>query len=264
MVLKTIYSSQDEIPENYRDLFTERNGQWELTGVEGVKTQGDVDRLQTALTKERNDHKDTKAALEKFNGLDPDEVHTQLDKIPALEAAAQGKSQELDEAQKRQITAPLERQITALTTERDQAKTEAESLRNERRTDKIRAALTDAAVKGKVIDTALEDVILYGERVFDLTDDGSIIVKDGVGFTPGIDPSNWLQDMQAKRPHWWPPSQGGGAGGSSQGGGTGTANPWKKDQWNMTEQGKIYRENPERAEQLAKQAGTTIGGAMPA
>lgn len=263
MALKTIYSSQDEIPENFRELFTERNGQWELTGIEGVKTQADVDRLQAALTKERNDHKETKTALEKFNGLDPDEVHAQLDKLPALEAAASGKAQELDDAQKRQITAPLERQIATLTKERDDAVSERDGLKNERRADKIRAALTDAAVKGKVIDTALEDVILYGERVFDLTDDGNIIVKDGVGFTPGIDATNWLQDMQAKRPHWWPPSQGGGAGGSG-GGGNDTTNPWKKDQWNMTEQGKIYKENPERAAQLAKLAGTTIGGPQPA
>lgn len=263
MALKTIYSSQDEIPEQHRDLFTERNGQWELTGVEGIKTQADVDRLQTALNKERSDHKETKTSLDKFNGLDPDEVHAQLDKIPALEAAASGKAQELDEAQRRQLLAPLERQIANLTKERDDAVVERDSLKGERRSDKIRAALTDAAVKGKIIDTALDDVLLYGERVFDLNEDGSIIVKDGVGFTPGIDPNSWLQDMQAKRPHWWPPSQGGGAGGSG-GVGSDGPNPWRKDQWNMTEQGRIYRENPERAAQLAKMAGTTIGGPQPA
>jgi hypothetical protein len=32
----------------------------------------------------------------------------------------------------------------------------------------------------------------------------------------------------------------------------------------MTEQGRIYRENPERAQQLAVSAGTTIGGPRPA
>jgi hypothetical protein len=41
-------------------------------------------------------------------------------------------------------------------------------------------------------------------------------------------------------------------------------NPWTADNWNMTEQGKIYTSDPSRAEQLAKAAGTTVGGPRPA
>lgn len=35
-------------------------------------------------------------------------------------------------------------------------------------------------------------------------------------------------------------------------------NPWKKDSFNMTEQGKIYRENPVLAKQMASEAGVQI------
>ncbi|SHE62035.1 phage scaffolding protein [Clostridium fallax] len=35
-------------------------------------------------------------------------------------------------------------------------------------------------------------------------------------------------------------------------------NPWKKDSFNLTEQGKIFKENPEQAKQLASEAGVNI------
>lgn len=43
-------------------------------------------------------------------------------------------------------------------------------------------------------------------------------------------------------------------------GGTGAAekNPFAKDTWNMTEQGKLYRSNPEEAKAMAAAAGVTI------
>jgi len=48
-------------------------------------------------------------------------------------------------------------------------------------------------------------------------------------------------------------SSGGGAGGSNNGGGAAN-NPWKKDTLNLTEQGKIVKENPTLAAQLKKAA----------
>lgn len=35
-------------------------------------------------------------------------------------------------------------------------------------------------------------------------------------------------------------------------------NPWKKDSFNLTDQGKIFKENPEQAKQLMTQAGVNI------
>lgn len=267
--IKLVYDTQDDIPEQYRDLYTERDGKFHLTGVEGMKTQADIDRVNEALRKERNDHKETRDKLALFGDLDPEQVHEQLDRIPELEAAAgdkldENKMNELVEARLRTKLAPVERERDKAIKERDEAKSEAETARNEIRSRDMRAKLTDAALKAKVVDTALEDILLVGERVFELNEDGSVTVRDGMGATPGADPSMWLQEMQEKRPHWWPPSEGGGSRGGGGNGGGSTDNPWRHDQWNMTKQGAIYRENPERAEQLAKQAGTTVGGPRPA
>jgi hypothetical protein len=57
---------------------------------------------------------------------------------------------------------------------------------------------------------------------------------------------------------------GGGSGGSQNNFGTGGTNPWSLDGWNMTKQGQYVRENGvEKAEQMAKSAGTTLGGPKP-
>ena len=87
-MLELVYDTIETVPENYRDLYTERDGKFHLTGVKGMKSQADIDRLQTALTKERNDHKATRDKLTTFGDMDPEQVQAQLDRIPELEAAA--------------------------------------------------------------------------------------------------------------------------------------------------------------------------------
>ena len=118
-LLKAVYSRQEEIPETYRDLFAENKGQYELTGVEGIQTQANIDRLSEALTKERNDHKEVTKNLSVWGELKHEEVQASLDRIPELEAAAEKASdtnvEDLVsnrlEGAVRTKTAPLDRQI---------------------------------------------------------------------------------------------------------------------------------------------------------
>jgi hypothetical protein len=285
MKLKTIYDTVEEIPEGYADLYTERNGHWELTGVEGVKTQYDIDRVQTALVKERADHKVTKAALAPFEGLDPEAIQEQAHKLE--EATAQldaiNKDGRIDEAKLepiiaarvKQATAPLERDKQNLERQLDaQKKAVAEkdgevvNLRTSITTDSIERAIRDAATQDKCIATALDDVAGRGLRVFEKTDDGRIITKDVAGTTPGLTVKEWLKDMQDKAPHWWPTSVGGGSQGSGGGGGRGTYaganNPWSKAGWNITRQGALVTQlGAVKAAEIAAQAGSKIGDTKP-
>lgn len=268
MGLKAIHDSVDEIPEEFRPLYTEKAGKYELTGIEGVKTVADVNRLQSALEKERNDHKGTKTKFAVFGDRNPEEVIQLLDRIPELEAAAAGKLDEtklneLVEGRIKTKMAPLERELGTLKqgiAERDGV---IDGFKGKDRTRTIHDEVRRAATSQKVLPEALEDALMLAERVFDLDESGRVIAKENVGCTPGVDPVVWFTELQSKRPHWWGPSQGGGAGGSRVPG-QGGANPWAHETWNMTEQGKVLSENRTRAEQLAKSAGTSIGGARPA
>src|SRR5678815_551563 len=94
MPIKIEYSAKDEIPAGYDELYTEKEGKFFLTGVEGLKTQKDIDTLQESLRKERNDHKTTKGKYSFLDGQDVEAVQQMLAKYPELEAAAGGKIDE--------------------------------------------------------------------------------------------------------------------------------------------------------------------------
>lgn len=268
MPLKSVVDNLNDIPDHFHELYTERNGKYEITGIEGMRTQGDIDRLQTALTKERTDHKAVRDKFSAFANMDLPEVLQKLERFPELEQAAEGK---LDEAKIEGIVSnriksrlgPIERerdQLKEQIVQKDQLIIGYQTADTQRKiSDKIREAATAA----KILPEALDDALLLGERVFELTEDNRVVTKDNVGVTPGIDPTVWFSELQTRRPHWWGPSSGGGGGGSKIPGG-GNVNPFTHDGWNLTEQGRLVRENRTRAEQLAKSAGTTIGGARPA
>lgn len=55
-----------------------------------------------------------------------------------------------------------------------------------------------------------------------------------------------------------------GAGATGSSGGRIEPNPFSADNWNVTEQGRIAKNDPTKAERLAKAAGTTLGGPHPA
>lgn len=269
MKLKMSYQSAADIPAGFEELYAEQDGEWVLTGVEGMKTEADVSALKTSLQKERTSHKETKQKLQRFGSLDADDVIEKLDRIEELEAAAaagggadESKVQALVEARLRTKVAPLERELNQLREAKTSLEGELQAFqtRDNRRT--IHDHIREAATKAKVRDTALNDALMIGEHLFEIDDDGKVVTKDGVGVTPGIDPNVWLTEARNTRPHWWPESQGAGATGGK--GGSGGTNPFSKEHWNMTEQGKLMRENPTRAEQMAKAAGTTVGGGRPA
>lgn len=265
IMLNTSYGSIDEVPESFRPLYTEQDGKAVLSKVVGLKTQDDINRLQGALEKERNDHKQVKSMLGKFGDRSVDDVLADLDRLPALEAAAKG-ADNLDEqiaGRLQQETAPLQRKLSTY-------ETELETLRgqvSEYQTREVHRDINDTvgkyALGSKVLPEAVEDIQFMARSIFEKNESGEVVAKAGIpGVTPGISPEVWLVELQQSKPYYWPqsnlPNMGKG-GGNSTGG-----NPWSKDSWNMTEQGRILRENRNKAEQLAAQAGSAIGGKRPA
>lgn len=280
--LQAVYAKEEDIPEGFADLYSERNQKWEITGVEGIKTQADVDRIDAALKKERGDHKESKSKLAKYGDLDPETIsatQAELEETKAkLEAIApngkldETKVQPMIEAAVKRAIGPLEREKTQLQRDLDNArKTQAEreaevaALNQSIRNRSIEAALRDEAVKAKVLGSAVEDVVALGAAYFELTDDDRILTKDAKGQTPGLNPKEWLKDMQDKRAHWWPVSQGGGAHGG-RGGGTGrSGNPWAAENWNVSAQGRYVTEHGiEKAQAAAAAMGVKVGDTKPA
>lgn len=269
MGIKAIIDKLEDVDEKYRDLYRERNGKFELTEVEGAKTQADVDRVQVALGKEREEHKKTKEKYSIFADLDPAEVQAKLDKFPELEAAAKGKlnDEEINkivEGRLNTVKAPLEREINKLKAQNSDFEGKIRDFTAKERQRMIHDHVREAISKAQgFTPSAAEDALVFAERMFEVTEDGKVLTKDNVGVTPGIEATVWLSDMQQRKPHWFGPTVGGGANGSRSGNNS-TDNPFSHNNWNMTAQADLIRTNPARAEQMAKLAGTSVGGLKPA
>ena len=271
--LEVFYESADEIPENFRELYSEKDGKHVLTGVNGLKTQQDVNNVQEALRKERENHAVAKEAVKSYKKLgdDPDAILAKLDRIKELEIAAGGsldedKMAQLVEARLAQKTGPLQRQLEELTTgtaEKDQLINSLQSTIVSRdRNDVVRAVATEM----KVLPTAVADVEMVAAQYLERDEtSGNFIVKaDARGVTPGVDAKQFLKEMQKSRPHWWPASEGGGAGGGKGGFSTLDDNPWSANGWSLTQQGQYVKEyGMAKAQEAAKAAGTRIGGTRP-
>lgn len=269
MILKHTYKTFEEIPEKYRDLFSEKNGQYELTGVSGVKTQADVDRVQEALNKEKNDNKDIKKKLEPWKDMDHKDVMEKLDKYPELEAKAVEHKDDDEKIEKivtsrvTQATAPLQRDLDKLKTENEELTGQNGTLVKKRDERVVHDSIRSHATKANIVPTALEDILSLSGNYFEIDGEGQVITKADAGITPGVAADVFFSEMADKRPHWFPPSQGTGADGDKRPGGAGN-NPFSNKNWNLTEQGNIIRaEGQDKANQLAKAAGTTVGGAKP-
>ena len=281
MKLQASYNTEEEIPEGYADLYTERDGKWVFTAITGIKTQADVDRLTTTLSKVKAEVKEAKEKLAAFDGVNLEEIEAQ--KLALEEAQAQlqaiNKNGNLDPeklepiiaARLKQAVAPLERDKSNLERALEAQKKafadkegEVFQLRTAMVTTTIERAIRDAAAEAKLIPTAILDATLQASRIFEMTEDGRIITADKFGATPGLSPKEWFADMQERSPHWWPQSVGGGSRGGNNGGGA-NSNPWSSANWNVTAQGQYLKTNGvEKAAQMAERAGVKLGATRPA
>lgn len=262
--LMTSYPTIDEIPEPFRPLYAEQDGQFKLSKIVGLKTQDDINNLQGALTKERNDHRTSRESLNTIlGGRTLDEVQADLDRIPTLEASAGGKN--LDEqiaGRLQQETAPLNRQIQTLSNDLKTANEQIQQYEQRETGRHITDAISAAGTKTKMLPEAMDDVAFMGRAIFERNENGDVVAKTGIpGVTPGISPEVWLTELKRNKPFYWPATQG--AGGRGGKGGEGGNNPFSAENWNMTEQGKLIQTDRAMAEQMAAQAGTKIGGPRP-
>lgn len=271
MTLKAIVDDINTIDEKYRDLYVEKDGKWELQvsieGVDGVRTFTDLKKLNEALAKERKDHRELKNKYRPLGDKDPNKILDDLDELEELRAGQgdgkdSSKIDELVEAKLQRKVAPIQRELDAAKQQNQELTEKVTGYETTIRNGKIESVIRAAAGELKLRPEAIEDALMLGLANFEQTEDGSIVVKQDSKFTNGIDAKGWLTDMQTHRPHWWEESVSGGSKGN-MGGGAGVSNPWTKDAWNMTKQGEIFKESPERAKKLAEAAGTFIGGPRP-
>ena len=265
MPLKAIVETLDGIEEHYHSLYTQKGNRFEFTGVEGFKTQADLDRVQVALNKERETRTQYETTLKAWGDRKPEDVLPVLDRLPELEAAAEAGKKKLDQSQIDGIVngrlAPIQRESEKYKTElaAAQAKVQEYEHRDRQRTifDAVRGLAVETKANPDAYGSQYGSLMLLAKEIFTVDAQGQVVVKEGVpDFTHGTLAKDVIGDLQRKYPSMWPQSSGGGAPGSNGGGGSVAGNPFKGN--DMTARSVFVRDNPpDKVAAAMKNAGLT-------
>ena len=256
MSLKFKFKSKDEIPADHLPLYAERDGAWVLD-VEGAVDKAKLDEFRTtnvALLKERDELK------QRFEGIDPAAVRQLAAEKQHLEEERQLKAGEVEkviEARSMSLKADFDKQHSTIVAERDALNARLAAVQ-------IDQAAVAAATKRGLRPTALADLTARARGVFKLANglptafepDGNTVRVGKDGLSP-MTLEEWVDALVSDAPHLFEPNSGGGGpGGLSHGAGgagmrgVGQRNPFRKETWNLTEQMKIAKSDPQLAARL--------------
>lgn len=254
MPLKYKYTGKGEIPAEHAALYVERDGAFYLD-AEGVTDKAKADELRNHNIELRKQLEDFTA---RFDGIDPDEVRRLAEEKRKLELQAQGhKPEEIDKLvteRLKTLKADWDKQFAAVTGERDALTTRLTAIQ-------IDQGVITAATKRGLRPTAIPDITSRARTVFKLVNgapqafeaDGKTVRYGRDGITP-MTLEEWVDAQVADAPHLFESNAGGGAAGNGAGGIAGSQrsvkNPFRKETWNLTEQMKLQKSDPQLAARL--------------
>ena len=251
MALKFKYQAKAEIPAEHQPFYAERDGAWVLD-ADGAADKTKLDEFRNtnvALMRERDELKT------RFEGIDPDEVRKLAQEKKHLEEQQRLKAGEFDkvlEARLKTAKVEWDKQLSAVTSERD-------ALNARLVTIQIDQAVVTEATKRGLRSTALPDITARARttfklvngvpQAFDADSQTARVGKDGV--TP-MTLAEWLDTQVSDAPHLFESNAGGGAAGNGSGGvgNKSVKNPFRKETWNLTEQMRLQKTDPQLAQRL--------------
>lgn len=251
MALKFKFKTREEIPAEQAALYVERDGAFVLD-VDGAVDKSKLDEFRNsnvALIKERDELK------KRFEGIDPDEVRRLAEEKQRLEEAQQVKTGEVEKVVENRLkTAKNEwdKQFSSVVTERDALNSRLTAIQ-------IDQGIITSATKRGLRPTAIPDITARARLVFKLVNgvprafeaDGETVRVGKDGMTP-MTLDEWVDSQVADAPHLFESNAGGGAAGNGSGGAGNRSvkNPFRKETWNLTEQMKLQKSDPQLAARL--------------
>jgi hypothetical protein len=252
MALKFKFKSKEEIPAESQSLYVERDGGWMLD-VDGAVEKSKLDEFRAnniTLTNQLAEQK------KRFEGIDPEEVKKLVEEKRKLEEAQQLKGGEVEKVVEGRLkTAKTEwdKQFNAVTAERDTLNSRLTAIQ-------IDQGVITVATKKGLKPTAIPDITARARVVFRLVDgaprayeaDGQTVRVGKDGITP-MTLDEWVDQQVADAPHLFESNAGGGAAGNGSGGAgnnRSVKNPFRKETWNLTEQMKLLKTDPQLAARL--------------
>ncbi len=195
-----------EVPEEFRALYTERDGQMVLD-PKGVVPKS---TLHEYMDNNRTLHRKLQETQERFKDLDPEEARKALaeqQKFKDKKLLDESKAEELIAERTGQLRADYEKRLQELT-----GSNQTLSARlSEVLVDK---ELLEAAAKSGLREEAFEDALLAGRSVFRVVDGKVIPLQEekilyGKDRKTPLSMKEWLEEKVASKPHWFKATTGG-------------------------------------------------------
>lgn len=257
------YTLESDIPAALLPFYVKQADNTFIIDIEGAADAAKLREFRDnniSIAKERDDLKKA------WEGLDPADVRTLIDKRADIEA---GKIKDKTEFEK-----TLNERVTTMKNaheaEMKKLQDDIAARRAKISTLTIDNALIERGTQAGLLETAHQDLILRGRNVFTLDEyDNVVAMKDGKPwYDDKGDPvtiENWITTTLHKDAvHLFHPNQGSGSKGGKQGDGSqgrfNGKNPFAADSLNVTEQGKLMKADRPTAIRLATEAGVRIPG----
>ena len=254
MTLKYKFNSKTEIPAELAGHYIERDGAWVLD-VDDAADKAKLDEFRNtngALLKQLDEQK------KRFEGIDPDEVRKLAEEKRRLEEQQQIKAGEVEKVIETRVKAAkteFDRQLGVATAERDALNSRLVTIQIDQ------GVVAEATMRG-LRATAIPDITGRARKIFKLVNgvptafeaDGQTVRVGRDGVKP-MTVKEWVDSQLSEAPHLFESNAGGGAAGNPAGSGSAAANrsvnnPFRKETWNLTEQMRLQRNDPQRAQQL--------------
>jgi hypothetical protein len=229
-------------------------------GLESNKQQ-----VLDELKQERNSRKkleETVTGLQSaFGERTPEDVKAMMERLENDEMtrlAAEGKTDEIIKKHREKWDAERKSSESALQQQLDELGQQKQTLEQQLTKELIDNRAMAAASKAGAIPESLDVVKMLAQSQWKLEDGEPVLRnKDGeivTGKKGAITFDEWASEqLHESHPYLFPQPKGSGAPGNNGAKGA-QANPWKKDSFNLTEQGRIAREDPSKAERLKAEA----------
>ncbi|MDR1648770.1 MAG: hypothetical protein LBR71_00790 [Synergistaceae bacterium] len=256
--LKCTKAEWEGLEEGLRKLYEEKDGEYVMS-VEGIE---DTTGLKNALQKERADREKFAKQVKAWEALGktPEEISELLAKLDEDEAKRAEKAGEWEKV-KAQLLDSHKKEL-------EKKDGDIAKMRLALESHLVDAAATAAIAELKGVPQLLLPHVKTAVKVVEADGRYTVQVVDAAG-TPRVNAKGDLlsikelveemrqSDVFGGRAFESTGTSGGGAGGGKPGGSTRMKNPWKKETLNLTEQGRIFKENPKLAEQLRQEAETS-------
>jgi hypothetical protein len=253
MSLKTYINTLEDIPEALQEFYKPKGEGFSLD------LEGEQDRtaLKDKLKEFRDNNVNLQTELESIKSkfadleeLDPNDLREAVKAHRAVKEKEMVPAVEMD----RLISQKIQETKKKYSKELDETRELATRLQIEMSRMMIEKNVTEAINKvGQLQKGALPDVLRRAQQEIEVKEDRLIDRSTGLS----LDPLEWAQGLYKSSSYFFNPTAGVGSRGS---GGEGTKNnPFHKDHINLTEQARMYRENPSEAKRLAREAGVSLG-----